>query len=1437
MYTNPNAAESTLQAVLTSSSQSVQKLLLGAALLIGVVISPSARAVSASYFPTQEAASAACLADASAVDPNLFWQYCTGYAPGDVRRWSWHGFINGSDPVWDYVYPLEPCPPGKTFKAPGTCQYPDKPNGCGGIGNPCNAATGNKYQSEEDYRSGDGGLVFARHYNSSRAPVDIGYGFGWMAVVQKRLEIISSAMIAIREQNGRAEYFTNGGGGWQGEADTKLLLTEDGSGFTLKRRDRSSERYDATGKLVSETNTAGKTTTYGYDGGGRLSSITDPFGHTLTFAYNGDNRVESMTDPASSVYTYGYDVNGNLTSVTYPDNTSKIYHYENTAYPHHLTGISFNNGAGTIARFATYIYSSGIWDTGGKAISTEHATTDNGVPQEKFTLNYSAEPGQIVTTVTDATGNKEVFTYSFNLGMPVLTGRLNQGDNKSLTQTYDVRNNLTCRQDEEGRITTYSYNDTNQRIGMTEGLTGTCASPQPTTQTRATTYQYATTTSSLLTLITSPSVASGQTRARSLQYTDSANPNLPTLITEAGFKPDGTPISRVTAFGYNGNGQVTSIDGPRTDVSDVTTFTYYNCTSGSQCGQLATLTNAIGHVTTFDTYDANGRLKQSTDANGVMTSYDYDQRGRLTRVVVTPSVGEARTTQYTYDLLSGNLSTHTAADGRILTYTYDAAHYVRTVTDNLGNKITYGYDIKGNRTSEKTYDPDNTLVRSVNLAHNVRNYVSAVNTAGSLTQFQRDSFGSIVQETDPNNANASTPVRTTNQYDALNRLSRTTDRLEGQTDYGFNVHDNLNKITSPNGLATQYIFDDLGNLLQEQSPQRGVRSYTYDAAGNTLSVADARGLTLTYFYDSLNRITGVDAPGTTEDIGYTYDTCQNGKGKLCQVTDASGTTQFSYDPFGNVITQTKSELGVTYTTRYAYDAADRILSITYPDGLILTYVRDTVGRVTAITQTVGSTTTDVLNGIQYRADGLIKSKTFGNGLTESRSHNTKSQLNSLSFGSVSQTFSYDLNGNLINNSSSTFGYDLLDRIDQATWTGGNNIYTYDGNGDLLLAGVNTTQGPASETYTYTSDGHLATYRRDGALTGSYLYNYQRLRTRKVVSSTTIYHYDLAGNLIQETTASGTPIRTYIWLGDIPVAQIAAAGNTITYLHTDHLNTPRWGTNGVGTLVWKWDGEPFGLTAPNEDPDADGSPTIVNLRFPGQYFDAESGLLYNWNRYYDPKIGRYITSDPIGLAGGLNTYAYVDGNPLRFIDPFGLTSVFRGPRNEFSDRRPPGDQCEKAVWLGGYIIRWEPCDPCFSPSGGSSGQPGNPNSGNNSGSPGNAGGGPQGGQGGAGGGSYGGDGWGDGPNYGWRKDHWDAWFARNGINNMPTPRPFGECMYDLFLKEVFIHGGTETAEKFTHGAGLPRVAKGIGVAGTVYSVYSTAKGTGRCWGEALVRGLR
>ena len=144
----------------------------------------------------------------------------------------------------------------------------------------------------------------------------------------------------------------------------------------------------------------------------------------------------------------------------------------------------------------------------------------------------------------------------------------------------------------------------------------------------------------------------------------------------------------------------------------------------------------------------------------------------------------------------------------------------------------------------------------------------------------------------------------------------------------------------------------------------------------------------------------------------------------------------------------------------------------------------------------------------------------------------------------------------------------------------------------------------------------------------------------------IYHYDLSGQLIAETDGSGNMIKAYVWLSGQPLAMIASDGS-IYYFHNDHLGTPQKLTDSTGALVWSADYLPFGRA------DVNMATVDNNLRFAGQYYDSETGLHYNYHRYYDPSLGRYLRADPIGLKGGINLYTYVDGNPVNLLDPFGL----------------------------------------------------------------------------------------------------------------------------------------------------------------------------------------
>lgn len=297
----------------------------------------------------------------------------------------------------------------------------------------------------------------------------------------------------------------------------------------------------------------------------------------------------------------------------------------------------------------------------------------------------------------------------------------------------------------------------------------------------------------------------------------------------SGFAATPVGAQRVWTYTYNVDGQVLTADGPRTDVNDVTTYTYYAAGDTEvpqryRRGDLHTVTNALGHVTTYSSYSANGQPLVVIDPNGTVTTLTYDLRYRLT----SRTVGDEQTTFEYWP--TGLLKKTTLPDGSYLQYTYDIAHRLTDISDSEGNVIHYTLDALGNRTKEELFDPSSALSRTSRQVFNVLGRVSeqigAADTPNVTTTFGYDSNGNQTSIVAPLGRD------TTQLYDELNRLTRVTDALDGVTQYGYNALDQLISVTDPRSKVTSYTYDAFGGLLQQVSPDTGTTTNTYDAAGN-----------------------------------------------------------------------------------------------------------------------------------------------------------------------------------------------------------------------------------------------------------------------------------------------------------------------------------------------------------------------------------------------------------------------------------------------------------------------------------------------------------------------------------------------------------------------------------------------------------------------------
>ena len=1228
---------------------------------------------------------------------------------------------------------------------------PDAKN-CGPLTkNPVHIATGNKFLTETDYvAAGAGGLEFKRYYNHGGVPESQSAWFGanwftrigkyWRHTYDRSILYVASGALTTASAyraDGKVLAFNLYNGAFIAQADVDDRLEKlAGGGWKVTTPADAVELYDAEGKLLSITTRGGLVQTMAYSDEstpaaiapvpGLLIGVTDSFGHALGFRYNAASQLVAMTDPAGGVFAYAYDPAGNLASVTWPDAKLRTYVYNEpgntsgTSQPSALTGIIDENNA----RFSTYKY-----DAMGRATFSGHANGANNT-----TLSFTSGTS---TSVTDALGQTRTYQFSTSHGVQRVSSisSLCRDCGLPASRSFDANGNVASRTDFNGNVTSYSY-DTARNLETSR----TEASGSPRARTIATTWHP---------IFRIPASTAEPNRTTTFTHDSSGNV-LTRTVTDTSVTPN---VSRTWSFSYDGFGRVLTEDGPRTDVSDVTTYTYYTCTTGARCGQVNTITNAAGHVTTYDAYNAHGQPTQITDANGLVTTLAYDSRQRLTdrcagSLLPACSGGELAHIDY---WPTGLLRKAVHADGSYTEFSYDDAHRLIEIRDGANNRITYTLDAMGNRTAENTFDPNNVLKRTHARVFNTLNQlwkeVNAAGTANVTTVLGYDNNGNQTTMNAPLGRNSA------NAYDELDRLNEITDSNSGVTRLAFDANDNLTSVTDPRGLVTTYTYNGFGDFKALASPDTGLMANTFDSGGNIVSSADSRNSIATNTYDSLGRIvSSAFRIGSTTDqtIRYTYDSGTHGRGRLTGASDANHSMAWIYDRQGRLTgkSQTLTAGSVIQSLGYGYNSMGQLTTLLMPSGRTIQYGYDSNGKTSSVTL-LGTPDVTILSNVTYDPFGPITGWAWGNGIAASRTFDADGKLTNIAHASTivgSRTLSYDDAFRITGISDSAngdptwaLGYDPLDRLISATNAGANIGYTYDANGNRLTQSgtsassyqvaassnrlsstsgalvrsysydaAGNTLGSGATTHTYYNNGRMKTARLGSAGRTTYLYNALGQRIKKsggAITAALYFMYDEAGHLVGEyrwTNGALVLVQETVWLGDIPVATLRNVGGKVTvfHVHTDQLNAPRKVTTAaaVPVLKWKWDPTPFGEGAPVEPAGA----FKYNLRFPGQYFDLESNLSYNYFRDFDPALGRYVESDPIGLAAGVNTYGYVGALPVSRIDPLGLQTAGPCPMGQRS-RPIPGV-------ANGYQCIDDPRaanDPPYCPGGGCAVYPLNP----------------------------------------------------------------------------------------------------------------------------------
>ena len=1043
----------------------------------------------------------------------------------------------------------------------------------------------------------------------------------------------------------------------------------------------STYKYNSSRQLVSKTDANGVTTTYGYDAAGYMTKKTDGLGHSATNVYDTKGNLTSSTDRNGNKTEFTYDGRNNLTKIKYPDGGTVSYTYDSNnrlISDTDLRGVTSTyeydaNGLVTKKTYAgkttTYTYQSGL----------VASTTD---PLGRKTVNEYSAAGMLVSS-TDANGNKTRYTYDKKGTMLTVT----DAKGNTTEKQYDARGNLIKSIDAAGHATSYTYDGNLNMTSMTlpngatiryaydnEDRLVKTSFPDGTTSTtkydaggrsiqstdregNATSYAYD--AAGNVTRVTNAlggetkkvydaegnvtkstevvvSKAGGQTEERSTSYVYDAAGRLTKSTNAAGgttvytYNHAGDLLSTTDALGnktvntYDNRGNLTKVTDPR---GNSTTYTY------DAIENLLKTTNALGQSTT-NQYDNLNRLISTKDPGGHTTSYTYDELGR--QISCTDARGN--TTRQYYDALGHVIKMTDQSDHIDFQAVYDASGYAVQTTDAAGSVTKNEYDWEGNKTKQT-----DAMGGTVTYTYNgTRQMVQSVDQAGSVSYATYDGMGNLTSTTGPEeNVKRYT-------YNSLGQMETESTRGDNQNVYTYNALGLKASVENARGEVSEYTYDKAGRMVAYQDSD-GRAEYTYDANGNVLTAKDAEG-TVTREYDALNRVTKyTDVHGNT--VLYEYDAC----GNLAKMTYPTGDiATYTYDGNHNM---TKSAMSDGFASTFEYNPQNQITKITNPDGGTVTKTYDGAGRL----QTLNDRDKNgkLLAAYVYTYDALSRITSELDPV-----HAVEYRMTYDDLGRLTKRTEYDTKDQSVLNEE-TFTYDTAGNITSDSTTGeAGNSYEYGANNSITsVNGVQLETDECGNTLHYIQDGKKLDVVYDA-----------KNRIQQIGGDENQYHYDVENNRVSMSSQGISMTYTYdtsggrnrlVWMEDQDnqgtVFVYGADGlmwsksdGEYKIYHYDYRGSVVAVTDENGNLTDEIRYNAYGSVVGRTGTDL----LIIGYNGRDGVLTEPNGLLFMRARYYSPALKRFMNADiilgSIADPSTLNLYAYVNGNPISYVDPFGLS---------------------------------------------------------------------------------------------------------------------------------------------------------------------------------------